>query len=269
MRCRICGEECGDGTLFDEWVKPTFTDHDKLHDGDVICDACLFWFDERSEELARRIGKDKPQRMRNYSHFVVNGEWIPLSKGDKRAMQVLLLAEPFPELAAIAESGQKHIVFRVTRNPSGSKAGWVQFEERALFVRPDELRVLLGIIETLYTTFSKSEIGTGQYRQYRIRKFGLAGWLALEARIKPVRGALLFRLALFLAQKEKGELSGVTGAGGNVAGCGLAGDSARLQKSLPPNDMATVRRRSEECGVHQPPGQVRQLAMPAFSSECG
>lgn len=266
MKCRICGIE-GDGVPFNEWVKPTFTDHDKLHDGDVICDACLFWFGERSEELARRVGKEKPQRMRNYSHFVIGGKWTPLSKGNKNQMKSLLLGEHFPELAAIAESGQKHIVFRATRNPPGSKAGWVQFEEQALFVHPHKLRDLLGIIEALYATFSKEEIGTGRYRQYRIRKFGLANWQALELQVKPIRGSLLFKLALFLAQK--GKSNEVAGTSSGAAGRDLARDSAGLQKPLSEDDLATVRGRGKECGVHQPAGQICQLAMPAFSGERG
>lgn len=122
MRCRFCGGN-GEGIQFQDWVKPTFTDRDKLLPGEIVCNACLFWFEEASQELANITGKDKPQRMRNYSHFVVNGEWIPLSKGDKARMVELLTSEPFPELAAIADSGQKHIVFRARRNPQGSKAG--------------------------------------------------------------------------------------------------------------------------------------------------
>ncbi len=201
--CRVCGAESTSGTPFEKWIRPTFTDHDKLVAGDIICDDCLFWFDERSEVLARRMGKDKPQRMRNYSHFVVDGEWIPLSKSDKAHMIELLLDEPFPELAAIAESGQKHIVFRAPRNPKGARAGWIQFEEQSLFLNPDELAGLLRAIESLYARFSKSDIQTGRYAQHAVRAFGLEAWYALEQQIAPWRGSLLFRLALFLAQKPK------------------------------------------------------------------
>jgi hypothetical protein len=68
---------------FDDWVKESFTDWDKLLPGDSICSDCLFWFDESSETLMQRVGKDRPQKMRNYSHFIVNGDWIPCSKADK------------------------------------------------------------------------------------------------------------------------------------------------------------------------------------------
>lgn len=102
--CRFCGQSDKSGRPFNQWVRPTFTDHDKLKPGNIICDDCLFWFDEKSLELAHVTGKDKPQRMRNYSHFIVNGQWTPLSKGDKAQMKEILLTPPFPELAAIASS---------------------------------------------------------------------------------------------------------------------------------------------------------------------
>ena len=254
--CRICGKD-GIGQPFDDWVKPTFTDWDKLQPGEIICNDCLFWFDERSELLAQKVDKDKPQRMRNYSHFIVGGEWIPLSKGDKARMKELLLREPFPELAAIAESGQKHIVFRATRNPPGAKAGWVQFEEQSLFLEPEKLAVLLSEIEELYTTFSKAEIESGDYASYRILKFGFDEWMALEAEIKSLRGGLLFALAIFLAQK--GDENAPESS--RFAHGDLAGDTAGLQEQVPKNDLAAVRGQREVGGLHEQPGQVRQLTL--------
>lgn len=261
MICRICGNRAVKGQPFDEWVRPTFTDWDKLVPGDAICSDCLFWFEEQSEELARRVGKEKPQRMRNYSHFIVAGEWIPLSKGDKGRMQVLLLGEPFPELAAIAMSGQKHIAFRAQRNPPDAKAGWVQVEEQALYLNPEELRSLLCAVEALYTGFSKSEIETGDYAGYRILKYGLEEWQALETEVAPQRGSLLFALALFLAQK--GQAGGRNKrAGYRAVGDSMAGDPGGLQEPLPDEYLAAVRGSAPQRGLHEQPGQMCQLALP-------
>lgn len=199
-RCRFCGRSSS-GRPFGDWVRPTFVDWDKLVGGEIVCDGCFFWLDEASMELAHRMGKEKPQRMRNYSHFIMAGEWMPLSKGDKAQMRGLLLAQPFPELAAIAVSGQKHIVFRARWNPPRALAGWVQLEEAAVFVEPAELGRLLAVVEMLYAGSSKAEISSGNYRQHRIRKLGLDRWHGAERQIQNLRGSPLFDLALFLAQK--------------------------------------------------------------------
>jgi hypothetical protein len=259
--CRFCGKEA-EGQSFNEWVRDTFTDHDKLLPGNIICDDCSFWFDESSSVLAQKVGKDKPQRTRNYSQFVVNGEWTPLSKGDKPKMVELLLGESFPELAAIADSGQKHIVFRASRNPQGSKAGWVQFEEQRLWVIPLELKSLIETIEAGLLIFSKSEIESGNYLPHRIIQFGLEKWQEMEAILKPRRNSLLLKLAIFLSQKKETETDDtVTSDSSGIALDHLARDRQRVQKQIPPNDLGAIREHGTRQRVHEQPGEIRQLSL--------
>ena len=144
--------------------------------------------------LASRVGKEKPQRMRNYSHFVAGGVWIPLGKGDKAMMADILLNEDWT-VAVVAESGQKHILFRAV-------PGTVQFEEHQV---RDTARLgeVLDWVEELYTGgMSKGQIASGRYPQRRILDFGLAAWMRLENHIKAVRSSGAFELAVFLAQKR-------------------------------------------------------------------
>lgn len=191
--CRICGLKAS-GISFDVWVKETFTNFDNLKQGDVICKNCLFKFDEHSKMLAKKVGKEKPQRMRNYSHFIVNGEWIPLGKDKKSRMADLLLSCD-PKLAVISESGQKHLWFR-------AKPGMWQFEEQSIIPDKELLRWLLIRIEKLMQTFSKTEIKSGRYNQKRILDFGLQFWAHIENEIKQHRGSQYFELALFLGQSD-------------------------------------------------------------------
>jgi len=305
--CRVCGQE-NIGLPFDDWVRPTFTDWDKLVPGDILCQPCQFAFEERSELLTKAIGKwwatdteataanpDRveawqkrhkidtiptpqdikltwewngwciPQRMRNYSHFVVGGEWVPLSKGNKAQMRDILLNES-PTVAVIAESGQKHIIFRAV-------PGVIQFEEQQI---PDwcGLGPLLDIVEILYSGgFSKGEIETGDYAQHQILRFGLVGWWKWEEILRRHRRTLLFSLALFLAQKsEKGEQDGKdrriesnAPASSGAAGSSVAGNTGQLQEPLSQEHLAAVRGQREVGSLHQQPGQVHQLAM--FESE--
>lgn len=196
--CRICGQ-AGAGLPFVDWVRPTFTDWDKLLPGDVICQPCQFSFAERSELLTARVGKEKLQRMRNYSHFIVGGMWLPLSKGQKSQMAQVLLHQS-PEVAVIAQSGQKHLIFR-------ARPGIVQFEEQQI-ADLHGLGSLLAMVEMLYGGFSKAEIETGAYAQHRILKFGTPAWWELEQVVRPRRQSALFELALFLAQRKGDEDGG-------------------------------------------------------------
>lgn len=191
--CRLCGEE-GSGVPFGAWVKDTFTDHDKLHPGAIICTACQFCASETTPTLAARVGKEKPQKFRNYSHIVAGGVWHPLSKRDKATMRTLLVQSP--DVALIAISGQKHLFFRAA-------PGWWQIEEIPARPFPDALADALAVVTPLLTTFSKAEVESGRYSHQRILVYGLTAWMQAEARLRELRGSLTLVLALFLAQKEE------------------------------------------------------------------
>lgn len=190
--CRTCGAESV-GVLFGDWVKEGFTNHDLLRAGSIVCHACLFCFEDKSEILKQKTGRDKLQKMRTYSHIVLWGNWFPLTKADKRDMRDLLAEGP--ELAVIAESGQKHLIFR-------GRVGWWQFEELSML--PDWARVesMLPAIEELMTGFSKAEIESGVYSPHRVVKFGLSRWRELSEPLKAVRLSAYFQLAIFLTQKD-------------------------------------------------------------------
>ena len=258
--CRGCGET-GIGLPFGEWVRTTFTDWDKLVPGEIICHACQFAFGEASSELAQRVGKDKPQRMRNYSHFVVAGEWSPLSKADKPRMTALLLAEP--EVAIVAISGQKHIIFR-------AQPGWWQIEEQSVFPFPVELAGLLPLVGELYAGgLSKAEIATGRYSTVRLMRFepGIARWREIEARIRPLRGALRLELALFLVQKEKDDSDGQIRDRPGPVDPNLAGYSDRLQEPVSAQNLAAVRGQYPFSSLHRQPESFRQQSLFEIAGE--
>lgn len=200
--CWLCGAPAFQGVPVAAWVKENFTGFDRAFDGaDEVCAACLYCADDRHPDLTARLAADKPQRMRNYSHFVAGGVWHPLSKARKAHMRALLLDGPFPEVAAIGESGQKHILFRARPNPPGQTAGWVQFEEQALWVSQSALRLGLEITTALLDLkFSKAEVETGRYRPYRITRAGLPAWRQLEVQARAQRNLALWPLVVFLAQ---------------------------------------------------------------------
>lgn len=237
--CRTCGSEAI-GVAFEAWVRPTFTDWDKLTVGAIICHACQFCFADQNATLAARLGSDKPQRMRNYSHFVLAGEWIPLSKGAKTRMLESLLHAP--EVAVVAEQGQKHLIFRST-------PGWWQIEEAAHRPFPERLSAALQPVGALYNGgFSKAEIEAARYLQHRILAFGIGRWVALEKSVRAMRGGAALALALFLAQKES--VDDESGSSGASVVADLARDAGELQDHLRAQHLAAVRRQHPKRGVH-------------------
>jgi hypothetical protein len=193
--CRLCGA-AGQGRPFGAWLRPTFTDHDILRPGEIVCTACLFCAQERTQRyLADRLGKEKGQRFRTYSHFVAGGVWHVLSKASKPRMRELLLTGP--EVAVIADSGQKHLVFR-------ARPGWWQFE-LAPPIQPDtrRLSLLLESCDALYSGgASKAEIESGRYGVNALHRIGAPLYDTHEPRLRPHRGGAMLRLAVFLVTKE-------------------------------------------------------------------
>lgn len=202
--CALCGAGDTRGEDFSLWVKKTFTNWSDIHPGGtIICDACEFCCREGNEFLTARLGSEKPQKMRNYSHFVdQSGRWYPLSKAHKRRMYEFLTGEQQPLVAVIADSGQKHLCFR-------AQPGWWCFE--GINLEPDsvQLQAIMTPAQRLYDAgISKTEISSGQFRPNSIAKLDtLDEFLALSKELEHDRGSPYFALAVFLLTKTTSEVS--------------------------------------------------------------
>lgn len=191
--CRITGEE-SEGIPFDKWVKKTFTDYPYLQPGTIISNEALFTFNESCTILQEKVGKERPQRFRTYSHILVGDKWYALTKADKEKMFDLIMNQN-PDCVCIAESGQKHIFFKV-------RQGWWQFEERQIQPDKKQLLFLNVIMNELYSRgFSQEEIKTGKYQDNRILKAGVARWKDLEDKLKIYRNSNIFDFAAFFMRK--------------------------------------------------------------------
>src|SRR5690606_28892119 len=238
------------------WVKDTFTDHDKIQPGTIVCHACLACVDDHSAVLQARTGRDKLQRMRNYSHLVTrSGRWIPAMKNEKRAIAAALLdrADP-PVVAVISLAGQKHLILR-------ARVGWWHIEESALAPQPDAVARMLEPITALYTLgATKQAIETGQYSTAWLRKVDLQQWAACEQAIRPVRGSLLFQLAVWLTQKpeEDETYDPAARSRGGAAAADLDRHQSGLQGQVQDHDLAAVRGRRPQRGLHDDPESLSQ-----------
>ncbi len=191
--CRVTGKKSR-GVNFDKWVGKTFNDHDSLFEGDIISNEALFCFDESSEIVQKKTGKDKKQRFRTYSHIIKNGEWFCLSKAEKRKMFELVAGGA--EVVCLADSGQKHIVFKHIQNK------W-QLENH--HVVPDiKLLKLLhsNMLALLAYKFTQKQIIEGQYSDRLIFKIGVENWKKHEDILKQYRGSGIFDFSAFMLYSD-------------------------------------------------------------------
>lgn len=250
--CRLCGAE-GEGLPWARWVKDTFVDLDLIGPGTIVCRACLFCVDDHSVALQQRTGKDKPQRMRNYSHVVTaDGRWLPLSKAQKAEMTEALLSGP--RVAVVALSGQKHLVFR-------ARPGSWQLEDVAVAPDVETLRRLLDAVSQLYVKggATKAMIETGEYSQAAILALGAYRWRDAELILRPHRGSRIFALAVWLAQLvEETPHDTHTRRGRGAAAADLAQHAAGLQGEIQVHDLDAVRGERPQRGLHEQPAEVSQ-----------
>jgi len=264
-RCYLCGGPAFDPVPRDEWVKPTFTDfaYAAAPESDAICAACVWALSDRNAELQTMRGKDKPQRMRNYSHIVHAGQWHAYTKGEKRdIVRHLIDGTGLPELCIIAESGQKHLVFKAQTNPPSQCAGWIIFEERSMWIKQDQLRTAYHrIIDLMAAGCFKSEIESGNYSRNHIAKCGLEMWRQTEQFLKSVRGSDEFTVAIFLATKEVADERAALQQSSAATVSSLGPDPGGLQAEIRPQHLGSVPVENQGGSVHERPEQGFQLAL--------
>lgn len=250
-QCRLCGTHA-DGYPWAAWVKDTFTDHDVLGPGETICLACVFCADDHSLVLQQRTGRDKPQRMRNYSHVVTReGAWLPLGKDQKRAMAAALLDDPI--VASISLAGQKHVLFR-------ARVGQWQIEEARCWPDAGRLARLLEIVSALYAApaITKAMIETGEYSSRALLTVGPTHVYAADAPLRPFRGSPLFSLAVWLAQREDTENDDAARRRRGAPDADLARDSSRLQAEIQLHDLGPAPEPDTQRGLYEHAPEVSQ-----------
>jgi len=193
--CRITGKQSS-GMPFDKWVKKTFTDYGDLKPGDIISNEALFCFDEASEVITKKTGKEKTQRFRTYTHIVSNNKWYVYNKSQKEEIYKLLI-ESDPDVCVISDSGQKHLLFK-------HKLGTWQFENIHISRDKNLLKSIKELSdELLINGFSKTEIITGDFLQHRVMKYGVKRWFEKKELLDKQRGSGLFDLAIWLSTKKE------------------------------------------------------------------
>ena len=195
-RCWVCGAESERTMDRLRWMGANFVGQNRVRcpSSDRVCEACVSVMSGRP-----------PDTMRMYSHLVEGERWQKLNKGHKPAMREFLRG-PHPKewFAAIADSGQKHIIPWCPRNAPNQAGGAVLFEEQIVVLPKTHSGWMLidHTSELLTVGATKEEVASGDYSA---RAWAIAGveLQAFEARYSGLRGGAWFGLAVWLAQRDE------------------------------------------------------------------
>lgn len=197
-RCWVCAARMTRGLRVDKWQGSNFTGQNRVRSpaSTHVCEPCVW----------AMAGKP-PDTLRMTSHLwdEYTG-WERPNKGNKPSMRAFLRREHRGEwLAAIADSGQKHIVPWTPVNPAGTRRGRVVFETEVVELPREAGWVMVDTMALLLTLgATKEEITRGEYSA---RAYSLLGAEAIEkfesewARQR--RGGPWFALAIWLAQRDE------------------------------------------------------------------
>ena len=214
--CYLCGKPATKSLK----LKDSFTAHSvaRVPTSDKMCDRCdwsinlrCFYFNPNKQKWGKLFS-------RNWSWLFQRDKLIaPKIEGThtegKDTLEIVselptraqlrewLINPPEPPFTlAIAESGQKHILF-LAQEAHNRDIFPVQFELDTLHLDRKKFTALVQNYEALMALdFSKSEIDSGDYRSDRLLK-SFEQWESLEKQVAFFRGSRLFQLVSFVAVK--------------------------------------------------------------------
>lgn len=247
--CAICGGESTRGVLLGEFIGPTMTDQTSFRspESSHACVCCAFVRARYSPVPGKppAPGKKEGPRWSNFSHLYDERGHAVASKGEKPAILAFLRGEKRGAwFAAIADSGQKHVLPYATVNPAGTRRGRVRFEERNLTLPDaDGWAIVDDLCALLTAGATKDEIDRGNYTP---RAWGMcrAQIEAFERTHGRHRGGDWFALALWLSQRNEEQVAARMTAEKDAkktkkeAASGSKRRAARATEDVPGGDVA-------------------------------
>lgn len=217
--CYVCGGQATRGRTVSDWMSGSYTDQNRVAAPTAThtCEACCFIM-SRTSPVPGRPAKDGKQfggNFRNYCHlweldweapvFGDDGTKLPCyanaSKGQKPLIRAFIERRHIgPWFAAIADSGQKHVLPYVPMNAPGT-GGVVLFDEVQVRV-PSDVSLIGELCRMLTDGATKEELARGDYRPQTWQRLGRERLRAFEATSGRLRGSW-FTLALWIAQRDE------------------------------------------------------------------
>lgn len=208
--CACCGEETGRGLPYLKWQGSNFMDQNRLRhpNGPMVCSACI-WAHGWNPPPGHPLEPDKKRgpNLMMYSHLwsADTGYWYA-NKGNKAEMvRWLRTPRPCAWFAAIADSGQKHVLpYAPMVYPGGRPLVILQelVVELGNWVLYDDGQELLA------AGASFEGLRTGAWQSFDFKKVGYDRLQTFERRWAGLRGSAWWELVMFLGSRPKKESNG-------------------------------------------------------------
>ena len=194
--CWVCGGAAARGALRTKWQGANFTGQNRVRcqESAHVCEACVVVMAGRP-----------PNTERFWTHLVDGDSHVRVNKGSKPTIRDFLRRRKTGMwFAAIADSGQKHIIPWAPLNAPHQTGGVVLFEEAIVTLPRDDAgwRLLDELAELLTDGTTKEELSSGDYGPRAWQLLG-ARLRAFEAAFGELRGGAWFELAVWLAQRDE------------------------------------------------------------------
>jgi len=207
MKCFWCGAGCDES--YPVTVGATFHDWGEVFDRRAShqCAGCF----AATWPKMTMPGREKPQRPWNYSWHCSAAGNVAMTKAHLPEMRALLLDDipDWPWAMAIADSGQKHLIYRTPVNYGArdyARDGYVvRFELLRVAYRVEQLRDLVAMCDQISAACGKlamsEPLGVSQFSA-AYEAFGDGG-VALCEKFNSIANEPVTRLAAFLAKNKE------------------------------------------------------------------
>lgn len=153
QRCFLCAAPCSETHSVIDCIKESFTGRSEVAcpGSPSLCIGCTLSL----REDVKMPGRDKPQRMRTYSWVITSRKAKAYSKADRKLMRQACLSPPAPPFAiCLAESGQKHLLYRTPVNHARETIS-LSLETEIVTCAPSDLRSRLILVGRLIAATGK------------------------------------------------------------------------------------------------------------------
>ena len=206
--CRICGGASTRGIRHNRWNGRVTQNKVRVSDAVHVCEACAYICARDNPVPATFKNGRSGQNFRLFSHLVEGTTYRPVTKAHKPEILAFLRSHHDGDwFAAIADSGQKHVLPWTPVNGPG-RGGRVLLEETIVVVPSDDAswRIVDEIKALLTAGASKADIASGDYSGYSLSRCADA-IVRFEGERAHLRNGAWFELALWLAQRDEGEVA--------------------------------------------------------------